>query len=95
MIDAPREIPELEIACHDHDRALRITKELLEEDYVVMLSQEEGLWIINAVWSENCGNRNDVVFMGRYEYDSFLENLTSTTSNTEDDTAISGQLSFF
>ena len=42
---------------------------LLEEDYVVMLSREEDLYIINYIWSADGANRNDVVFMDRYDFE--------------------------
>ena len=33
-----------------------------------MLSREEQFWIVNYIYSARC-NRNDVVFMERYEFD--------------------------
>ena len=36
--------------------------------YVVMLSREEQLWIVNYQYSERC-NRNDVVFMSWEDFD--------------------------
>ena len=41
--------------------------------YVVMLSREEQLWIVNYQYSETC-NRNDVVFMSREDFEEkFVE----------------------
>ena len=36
--------------------------------YVVMLSREEELWIVNYQYSDTC-NRNDVVFMSREDFE--------------------------
>lgn len=36
--------------------------------YVVMLSREEQLWIVNYFYSDLC-NRNDVVFMNREDFE--------------------------
>ena len=36
--------------------------------YVVMLSREEQLWIVNYQYSDTC-NRNDVVFMSREDFE--------------------------
>ena len=59
-----------QIAFHNHDRGFQVAKALLEEDYVVMLSYEEQFLIVNYEWSECGANRNDVVFMPRYEFDT-------------------------
>ncbi|MCR5811383.1 MAG: hypothetical protein K6G34_08285 [Lachnospiraceae bacterium] len=42
---------------------------LLEEEYVVMLSREEDLYVINYIWSERGADRNDVVFMDRCDFE--------------------------
>lgn len=57
-----------EIAIKDKERAFAVAEALLEEDYVVMISREEQLYIINYIWSDTC-DRNDVVFMSREEYE--------------------------
>lgn len=55
-----------EIAIHDKYHAQRIAEILMEEGYVVMLSREENLYIINYVWSSSgYADRNDVVFNSR------------------------------
>ena len=36
--------------------------------YVVMLSREEQLWIVNYEYSDQC-DRNDVVFMSREDFE--------------------------
>lgn len=63
-------IPQTEIAFKDKQTALEIMAALIEEDYVVMLSKEEELYIINYLWSPT-SDRNDVVFVSREEFDSY------------------------
>ena len=41
---------------------------LTKGHYVVMLSREENLWIVNYEYSDLC-NRNDMVFMRRDEFE--------------------------
>lgn len=53
--------PQNEIACDNWEDAVKIAKLLLKNDYVVMLSREEELTIINYEWSNYC-DRNNVVF---------------------------------
>ena len=69
-----------EISFSNMEDALSTTRILLRNDYVVMLSQEENLWIINYEWSPNC-NRNDVVFMSR---DTFEDEFFSTKKDEEE-----------
>ncbi len=64
-----------EIAFKNHKNGLIVAKALLDEDYVVMLSYEEQLLIINYEWSERGADRNDVVFMRRDEYEEEVFNL--------------------
>lgn len=63
-----------EIAFETAEAALNTAKNMMEGAYyVVMLSREEDLWILNYEWSETC-NRNDVVFMSCDEfYDKYAE----------------------
>ena len=58
-----------EIAVRDKNIALELAKLLVDEEYVVMLSKEECLYIINFEYAEY-SDRNDVVFMNREEFDS-------------------------
>lgn len=63
-----------EIAFHNHKKAFEVAAALLEESYVVLLSCEEDLIILNYEWSENFADRNDVVFMRRDEFEeNYLE----------------------
>ena len=57
-----------EVTFKNHDNGLAVAKALLDEDYVVLLSYEEDLLILNYEWSPNA-NRNDVVFMRRDEFE--------------------------
>lgn len=57
-----------EIAVHDKEIALKIIDLLVDQDYVVMLSREENLYIINYLYSQY-SDRNDVVFIDREEFD--------------------------
>ena len=61
-----------ELSFRNHNNALKVAKALLDEDYVVLLSYEEELLIINYEWSENNADRNDMVFMSKYEYEEEL-----------------------
>ena len=58
-----------ELAFKNHDNGFKVAKMLLDEDYVVMLSYEEDLLILNWEWSERGADRNDIVFMERWEFD--------------------------
>lgn len=62
-------IPEQEIAVGSLLHAMDLAEILLEEDYVVMISREEDLYIVNFIWSEGGADRNDVVFKSREELD--------------------------
>lgn len=69
-----------EIAIHDKYNAQRMAEILMEEGYVVMLSREESLYIINYVWSPSGhANRNDVVFNSR----EVIEDIIFDTGATE------------
>jgi hypothetical protein len=64
-----------EIVFKNHKNGLVVAKALLDEDYVVMLSYEEQLLVLNYEWSERGADRNDVVFMRRDEYEEEVYNL--------------------
>ena len=64
-----------EIAFKDYKRGLEVAKALLDESYVVLLSYEDNLLIVNYEWSENNADRNDVVFMPRWELEENYEQL--------------------
>lgn len=54
-----------ELAFHDVSDAMEVASHLIKNNYVVMLSREENLTILNYVWAPDA-NRNYVVF-GDYE----------------------------
>ena len=56
-----------ELAFHNHENALEVARKLIEESYVVMISREEDLIILNYEWAPY-GNRNYVVFGDADEY---------------------------
>ena len=65
-----------EIAFKNHKRGMEVAKLLLEEEYVVMLSHEENLLIVNWEWCDAPqADRNCVVFMPRYKYEEELDEV--------------------
>lgn len=66
-----------EIAFKNHEIGMEVAKSLLIEGYVVMLSYEEHLLIVNFEWCpDHYPNRNYVVFMSRDEFDENYVQLT-------------------
>ena len=68
-----------ELAFTNPEAAFEVAKLLLDECYVVMLSREEALYILDFEYSEN-SDRNDVVFMSR---DDFEEKYVEMAENGE------------
>ena len=60
---------EFSVSVHNYDDACTLAKILMDNDYVVMLSIEEKLYIVSAIWSQGHADRNDVVFMDKYEFE--------------------------
>ena len=75
-----RYIEDAEIAFKNHTNALETAKALLNEGYVVLLSKEEQLIILNYSWSPNYANRNDVIFRNR---ESFEEEYFEETKEND------------
>ncbi len=73
-----RYVTDNEIAVKNYADALTLAETLLNNGYVVMLSREENLYIINYIWSQKGCNRNDVVFQDR-------EIVEDEIFNTEED----------
>ena len=69
-----------EIAIQDKESALEIVKILVEEEYCVLLSKEESLYIINYEYSEY-SDRNNVVFMNK---EIFEDKYTEIEKNNND-----------
>lgn len=70
-----------ELTFKDHNRGFDVARALLDEGYVIMLSYEEDLLIVNYEWSENRANRNDMEFMRRDEYEEELDELADSILN--------------
>ena len=65
-------IPRQEVACKSFVNAETLAELLLDEGYVVLISKEENLYIVNYIWSERNANRNDVAFVRRDELEESL-----------------------
>ena len=67
-----------ELSVNTFEEAMAIQKILVNNDYAVMITKEENLYIVNYVWS-NLSDRNDVVFRNRsdfiYEEDEEIKKL--------------------
>ena len=58
-----------ELAFEHKEAALSVAATMLvDAHYVVMLSREESLWIVNYEYSDLC-DRNDMVFMSREDFE--------------------------
>lgn len=57
-----------ELSFENHANGLVVAQKLIDEHYVVMLSKEENLLILNYTYSPYA-NRNNVVFMSHEEFD--------------------------
>ena len=67
-----------EIACHDFETAVKMAELLIKENYVVMLSSEEDLTIINYLFGGLCqADRNEVCFQYREDVEEFAFNIES------------------
>ena len=65
-------LPQDGLCVKSYEDAVAIQKILIENDYCVMMSREEDLWVLNWLWSENRANRNDVIFTSRADYECAL-----------------------
>lgn len=61
-----------EIALHSFENAVDIAKTLLNNGYVIMISREEQLYIVNYEWSSRGADRNDVAFMNREKLEDII-----------------------
>lgn len=66
-----------EIALHSFEDAVAVSKVLLDNGYVTMISKEEQLYIVNYIWSAEDANRNDVTFMDKVELEEMFFNEES------------------
>lgn len=58
----------IEITLDTYEDAVATAEILLRNNYVVMLSREEEIYMVNAVFAAY-GDRNDAVFMSRDYFD--------------------------
>ena len=58
-----------EIAFNDEESAMNVAKILLNNNYVVMVSKEEALYVVNYEYSP-WSYRGDVVFINREDFDT-------------------------
>lgn len=67
-----------EIACHNFETAVKMAELLIKENYVVMLSSEEDLTIVNYLFGGLCqADRNEVCFQYREDVEEFAFNIES------------------
>ena len=70
-----------EIAFDNEEDAIKVAQILMKQFYVVMLSKEEELTIVNYCYS-TLTDRNDVVFLSRDDfYDNFCELVEEENEN--------------
>ena len=73
----------IEIALYTYEDAVATAEILLRNNYVVMLSREDAIFIVNAVFAVN-GDRNDAVFMSReYFDDTYMPLVDEEAHNAE------------
>lgn len=72
-----------EIALKGKSTAFKIAELLVDEDYVVMISKEEDLYVVDFEWSE-CSDRNDVVFMSKEEFEQHYVEIEDLNENNYD-----------
>lgn len=63
-----------EIAIRNKEATMRVVSCLVEEEYCVMLSREEDLYIIDFEYSEY-SDRNNVIFMSREDFEQKFEEI--------------------
>ena len=74
----------IEIALDTYEDAVATAEILLRNNYVVMLSREDAIFIVNAVFAAYGGDRNDVVFMSReYFDDTYMPLVDEEDHNAE------------
>lgn len=64
-------ITDNEIAVKCYDDAIAIAEILMANHYVVMLSKEENIYIVNYIYSIDC-DRNDVAFIEREKIEDMI-----------------------
>ena len=73
----------IEIALDTYEDAVATAEILLRNNYVVMLSREDAIFIVNAVFAVY-GDRSDAVFMSReYFDDTYIPLVDEEANNAE------------
>ena len=73
----------IEIALDTYEDAVATAEILLRNNYVVMLSREDAIFIVNAVFAVY-GDRNDAVFMSpEYFDDTYMPLVDEEANNAE------------
>ena len=73
----------IEIALDTYEDAVATAEILLRNNYVVMLSREDAIFIVNAVFAVY-GDRSDAVFMSReYFDDTYMPLVDEEANNAE------------
>lgn len=62
-------ITDNEIVCKSYSDALSLAEILLNNGYVVLISKEENLFVVNYEWSSRDADRNDVIFLNREKFE--------------------------
>lgn len=70
-------LPNKNVLVHSYEDAVALSKILMDNGNVVMLSMEEGNYIVSWIWSERSfdygePDRNDMVFMSRDDFASVI-----------------------
>lgn len=75
-----------ELAFETPEAAFETVRQMLTHGhYVVMLSREEDLWIVNYEFSEYC-DRNDMVFMSREEFEEEYYSKSDDDDDEDEET---------
>ena len=69
-------IPKQELSVTNFEDAMSIQQILLDNGYVVMISREDDLYILNWIWTETPADRNGVIFYDRSTYECDFYNAT-------------------
>ena len=82
-----KQIPDNEIVVRSAESALKIAEILASDgnDYCVLISREEELWVVNYIWSKYA-DRNGVVFMSTDDYYDECEVCDKWKPEENDDT---------
>ena len=72
-------LPDKNVLVRSYEDAVALSKILMDNGNVVMLSMEEGNYIVSWIWSERSfksdePDRNDVVFMAAEDFEAVMFN---------------------